>query len=98
FDLDHDGAATNKDLQALIGDLANSSFSPTIVPEPKSFELAVISCIGIAGYVQHSRKRATRLVRRHRDRAVRVDLREAGGVRPRLARRSRANHRIPAST
>jgi hypothetical protein len=48
LDLDHDTRATNKDLQVLITAMASGTLQAAVVPEPTSFELAVISFIGIA--------------------------------------------------
>jgi hypothetical protein len=48
LNLDHDSAATNKDLQTLINAMANGTVSAAAVPEPTSVELAVISCLVIA--------------------------------------------------
>jgi hypothetical protein len=67
LDLDHDTSATNKDLQVLITEMASGgSLAASVVPEPTSFELALISGIGIARLhrgrrVQRNPKRDARL-------------------------------------
>jgi hypothetical protein len=48
LDLDHGTSPTNKDIQVLISAVASGAVPAAVVPEPGTFELAVVSCFVIA--------------------------------------------------